>query len=145
MILYADSSALAKRYVAEPGSRDVQALLRDAEVVGTGLIARVEVSGAVARLVRMGSLLRAEGEKIVEAFRKDWLELTAIGLTEAVVAEADNLAWQQSLRGYEAVHLASALAWQRALAREVTLASFDRDLWLAAGRVGLDAWPAELG
>jgi predicted nucleic acid-binding protein len=144
VILYTDSSALAKRYVSEPGSRDVQALLRDAEVVGTALIARAEVSAAVARLVRMGALRRPEGESIVEAFRKDWLELLAIGLTEAVIAEADILAWEQSLRGYDAVHLASALAWQRGLERGVTLASYDRDLWLAAVRVGLGAWPEEL-
>jgi len=144
VILYADSSALAKRYISEPGSREVEALLREAEVVGTGLITRAEVSAAVARLVRTRSLKRTEGEAILKAFRKLWSELTAIQLTEAVVAEADNLAWEQGLRGYDAVHLASAMSWQRGLDRDVTLATFDVDLWEAGQHVGLGIWPESL-
>ncbi len=48
-------------------------------------------------------------------------------------------------RGYDAVHLASALSWQRALERAVTLATYDKDLWRGAQRVGLVAWPERLG
>lgn len=144
MILYADSSALAKRYISERGSTEVEALLRKAEVVGTGLITRAEVSAAVARLVRTRSLQRREGEAILNAFRNHWTELTAIQLTEAVVAEADNLAWEQGLRGYDAVHLACALTWQRGLDRDVTLATFDVNLWEAGQRVGLAVWPESL-
>lgn len=144
MILYADSSALAKRYIAEPGSPEVEALLRGAEVVGTGLITRVEVSAALARLVRTRALQRTEGESILKAFRNQWTELTAIQLTEAVVTEADGLAWEQGLRGYDAVHLASAITWQRGLDRDVTLATYDLDLWRASQRVGLAVWPEDL-
>jgi predicted nucleic acid-binding protein len=144
VIVYADSSALAKRYISEPGSREVEALLREAEVVGTSLIARAEVSAAVARLVRSGSLERHEGEAVLNAFRNHWVELTAIQLTEALVAEADNLAWEQGLRGYDAVHLASAMSWQRGLDRDVSLATFDTELWRAGNRVGLAVWPESL-
>ena len=144
MILYADSSALAKRYVSEPGSREVEALLRGAEVVGTGLITRAELSAAVASLVRTRSLERTEGEAILRVFRRHWSELTAIQLTEAVVAEADNLAWDQGLRGYDAVHLASAMSWQRGLDRDVMLATFDVDLWQAGQSLGLQVWPEGL-
>ena len=141
MILYADSSALAKRYISESGSRELETLLRQAEVVGTGLITRAEVSAALARLVRTGSLRRQAAETILKAFRKHWLELTTIQLTEALVAEADRLAWEQGLRGYDAVHLASALSWQRGLDRVVTLVTFDAELWEAGQRVGLGIWP----
>ena len=144
MIVYADSSALAKRYVLEPGSREVEGLLREAEAVGTGLITRVEVSAAVARLVRMSSLQRREGESVLKAFRKHWTDLTAIQLTEAVVEEADHLAWEHGLRVYDAVHLASATTWQRALDRDVTLATFDVDLWEAGRSIGLGVWPKGL-
>jgi len=144
LILYADPSALAKRYISESSSSEVEALLRQAEVVGTALITRAEISAALAKLVRMGSLRRQSAETILNVFRKHWLELTTIQLTEALVAEADSLAWEQSLRVYEAVHLASALSWQRGLERVVTLATFDSDLWEAGKRVGLDIWPEEL-
>ena len=141
MIVYADSSALAKRYISESGSGEVETLLRLAEVVGTGLITRAEVSAALARLVRTGALRRQVAETILKVFRKHWLELTTIQLTEALVAEADSLAWEQDLRGYDAVHLASALSWQRGLDSVVTLATFDADLWGAGQRVGLGVWP----
>ncbi len=144
MIVYADSSALAKRYVLEPGTREVEGLLREAEAVGTGLITRAEVSAAVARLVRMRSLQRREGESVLKTFRKHWSDLTAIQLTEALVEEADHLAWEHGLRGYDAVHLASATTWQRGLDRDVTLATFDAELWQAGRSVGLGVWPETL-
>ncbi len=62
MILYVDSSAFAKRYLAEAGSREVEALVRQADVVGTALITRPEISAAIAKLVRLGSLDRQHGE-----------------------------------------------------------------------------------
>jgi predicted nucleic acid-binding protein len=145
MIVYVDSSAFAKRYLAEAGSRDVEALVRQADAVGTALITRPEISAAIAKLVRLGSLDRQHGEAALRAFRRQWPELTAIQLTEAITAEADTLAWEQDLRGYDAVHLASALSWQRALERAVTLATYDKDLWRGAQRVGLVAWPERLG
>ena len=39
------------------------------------------------------------------------------------------------------VHLASALTRQENLGERVTLATFDRDLWLAVGAAGLAVWP----
>jgi predicted nucleic acid-binding protein len=144
LILYADSSALAKRYISESSSSEVETLLRQAEVVGTALVTRAEVSSALAKLVRTGSLRRQVAETILNVFRKHWLELTTIQLTEALVAEADSLAWEQGLRGYDAVHLASALSWQRGLERVVTLATFDVDLWEAGQRVGLGIWPEKV-
>ncbi len=61
-----------------------------------------------------------------------------------MVAQAEGLAWEQGLRGYDAVHLASALLWQSSLSRPVTLATFDRQLWDAAQLVGLEVWPEAL-
>lgn len=65
-------------------------------------------------------------------------------VTEAVVAQADALAWEHGLRGYDAVHLASALLWQNGLSETVTLATFDKQLWAAAQLVGLEVWPEAL-
>ncbi|HLB48129.1 MAG TPA: type II toxin-antitoxin system VapC family toxin [Anaerolineales bacterium] len=144
MIVYADASALAKRYLAEAGSAEIETLVRQADIVGTSVITRVEVSAAIAKAVRIGSLERTEAERILRAFRQHWLELGALQVTEALVAEADTLAWEHGLRGYDAVHLASALVWQEAISEPVVLAAFDRQLWDAAQKVGLSAWPESL-
>ena len=99
MILYLDSSALAKRYIAERGSAEVEALIRQAEVIGTGLLTRAEVPAAIARAVRLNWLKKPDAEKILRAFRSHWHDLAVVQATEAMVALADTLAWQYGLRG----------------------------------------------
>ncbi len=48
------------------------------------------------------------------------------------------------LRGYDAVRLVSVLTWQDSIRQDVVLATFDRQLWEAAPRAGLQAWPDTL-
>ena len=49
------------------------------------------------------------------------------------------------LRGYDAIHLSSALLWQEDLGEPVVVATFDRELEGAAVQAGMRAWPAKLG
>jgi predicted nucleic acid-binding protein len=144
MILYLDTSALAKRYLAERGSAEVEALIQQADAIGTSLITRAEVSAAIAKAVRTSALTRPEGEKILRAFRRHWPEVGRLQISETLIADADTLAWTYSLRGYDAIHLASARLWQEALSEAVTLATFDRQLWAAAQQAGMDIWPERL-
>jgi predicted nucleic acid-binding protein len=55
-------------------------------------------------------------------------------MDEALAREAGELADSLALRGYDAVHLASALALGD---EEVALITWDRDLGAAAERMGL--------
>jgi predicted nucleic acid-binding protein len=145
MILYLDTSALAKKYIEEAHSGEVAALLHQAELIGASLLTRVELPAAVAKAVRMNWLSAAEGERAVKAFRSEWSSLLAVQVTEGLAARADNLAWEHGLRAYDAVHLAAALIWQEALSEPVTVATFDKHLWQAAGAAGLAIWPPSLG
>ena len=144
MILYADASALAKRYLAEAGSPEIEKLILQAEAVGTCLITRAEISAAIAKAVRTGALERAEAERILRTFRQHWADIGSLQLTETLVAEADALAWEFGLRGYDAVHLASARIWQETISEPVTLATFDKHLWEAAQKAGMEVWPDSL-
>ena len=56
MNLYLDTSALVKRYVAEQGREDVLDWMDVADVIGTGLVTRVEVAAALSRATRMHHL-----------------------------------------------------------------------------------------
>ena len=49
MTLFGDSSALFKLYVVEPGSEDVQRIVRNASTVVTSAVARIEILAALAR------------------------------------------------------------------------------------------------
>ena len=53
MILYLDTSALVKRYVMEPGSSEVIALIEQADMVGSALLTRVEMASAMSKAVRL--------------------------------------------------------------------------------------------
>ena len=141
MIVYLDASALVKRYIAEEGSRDVERLLGVSRFAGTVLISRAEVASAIGKAVRLGAIERAKGANALSAFHRDWESLVRIQLTEMVAERASGYAWEMKLRGYDAVHLAAAVFWQEMMGEPVLLATYDRQLWDAAARAGLESWP----
>jgi predicted nucleic acid-binding protein len=61
-------------------------------------------------------------------------ELVQVGVDDALAHDAGELAEALALRGYDAVHLASALALGD---EEVALITWDGDLSSAAERMGL--------
>lgn len=66
----------------------------------------------------------------------------AIGVDERLAAHAGELAENLGLRGYDAVHLATALELGD---EEVVLVTWDRDLARASERVGLGVAGIEAG
>ena len=144
MILYLDASALVKRYVMESGTQEVIALIASAEVVVTSLVTRAEVAAALSRAVRLGVVKQDEGRRAQRSFSREWPDIARVPVSEGLVSRADTLAWEHALRGYDAVQLASALACQESIGQEIVLATFDRQLWEAAPRAGLHAWPNTL-
>ena len=145
MIVYLDASALVKRYVSEAGSAEVGRLIADAAAVGTSVVSRAEAAAALGKAVRLQFLARDEAEAALQVFRAEWVDLVRLQLTETIVGQAEALAWEQGLRGYDAVHLASARFWQEMLGEAVTLATFDRQLWKASPSIGVLVWPDDLG
>jgi len=143
-IIYLDTSALLKRYIQEDGSKEVTKLLEDADEIATGVITKVETASAIARLVRFRGITVEEGRKVWDEFCEDWEILTRLNVTPQGIERAANLAWQHALRGYDALHLASALLWQERLTLSVILATFDRQLWLAGKQLGMQVWPKDL-
>jgi len=144
VILYLDASALVKRYVKERGSQDVMALTTAAGAVATSLVSRAEVAAALARAVRLGVLNDDGGRRAQRRFSREWPDLVRIPVNEALVSRAETLAWDHGLRGYDAVQLAAALTWRDSVGQDVVLATFDRELWEAAPRAGVQAWPEKL-
>ena len=141
MILYLDASALVKRYVAEPGSAAVESLIGGAQAVGTGVLSRAEVAAALAKAARAGLVTRESAAKALQAFNADWEHMIRFQVSEPLVARAASLAWEHGLRGYDAIHLASAVVWREMLGGPVSVATYDRELWRSAQASGLSAWP----
>jgi predicted nucleic acid-binding protein len=144
VILYLDASALVKRYVAEMGSLEMSKAIAEAEIIGTVLISRAEVGAALAKAVRARRLTREGALTSLQIFRQEWRDIVRVQVTEMLVARADLLAWDHGLRGYNAVQLAAAILWQDAIGEVVTMATFDQQLWSAAGQMGLEPYPIDL-
>lgn len=148
MVLYVDSSALVKRYIAEAESDDVIAIMDDAVAVATSLITRTEVAAALwAALWRAVRKRRVDAKGARQArreFLEDWADFGKVPVTDTLVARGDELAWNHKLRAYDAVQLAAALACQDTIGTlgvEMMFACFDNDLTEAAREAGLQTWP----
>jgi predicted nucleic acid-binding protein len=134
VIAYFDASALVKRHIDERGSREAIDLAARAEVVATSVVSRAEVAAALAKAVRAKLVDEPEARAAQRAFAIQWPDIARLAVTEAVVARAETLAWEQGLRGHDAIQLASAIT-------AVRLATFDKQLWEAARLVGIAPWP----
>lgn len=143
-MLYLDTSAIVKKYVAESGSNEVREMIADSALSATAVISRAETAAAFAKAIRVGLLTEAESRECHKQFSREWKNYVRIRITEALIARADQLAWSSILRGYDAVHLAAALQWQEHIGESITLATFDRQLREAARQNGLDVFPSAL-
>jgi len=144
VIAYLDASALVKRYVVERGSRETIALTAESELIATSIVTRAEVAAAFAKAARTGLVTQDRARSAQRSFAGDWPDLVRVPVTEALVERAETLAWDHGLRGYDAVQLASALSWQESVSTEIVLATFDQQLWEAAPKAGMKAWPERL-
>jgi predicted nucleic acid-binding protein len=142
--LFLDSSALVKRYIQEQGTAWLSQLLamRAGNVHYVARITVVEVSAALARRRREGSLLAADVARAQAGLRKDMASLLeVIEITSALLERAAVVADLRELRAYDAVQLAAALEVQQRTTSlglpPVTLVSADSDLNAAARAEGL--------
>lgn len=141
MMLYLDTSAMVKLYVEESMSSEVVAAVEEAEAVATSLIGYAEARAAFARARREARLSAQAYRHVVQEFIEDWNRFVVIEVTDQVVKHAGDLAAQRALRGFDALHLASALNLRDRLATPVTFLAFDQELTLAAKREALEIHP----
>lgn len=82
----------------------------------------------------MDRLRDEEHREALAAFEELYSELATVGVDRELAARAGAYAEDLGLRGYDAVHLTTALELGD---EEVVLVTWDRDLAQAAERVGL--------
>jgi predicted nucleic acid-binding protein len=129
---YFDTSALIKRFVDEPGSDAVAALLAAEPLAATSVVAYAEVHASLARKLRDRAMTTSDHRRTVRAFDADWRALVRVGVTERVLALVPGLVRCHPLRGLDAIHLASAVCLRSELAEAVGLIAADERLLTAA-------------
>jgi len=127
--LYADSSALLKRYVAEPDSDAADALLRSDPSLLTARHTIVEVRRNLARMIAGRSLAAARAQ-----FARDLDLISIVELDEATCERAAAVAEVTGVRTLDALHLAAV---QRAGGPAVPFLTFDVRQAQAARALGL--------
>lgn len=137
MILYIETSNLVKLYVREPDSEDIKRRVRESDVVATSLVTYVEARAALARKLREKGLTERDYAAVKTDLDRDWDTLFVLKLTDALARTAGNLAEKHGLRGYDSIHLASALELKEAISSPVLFSSSDARLGEAAHLEGL--------
>ena len=133
-VLYLDTSALLKAFIAEEGTAEARAWSQAADVQASSGIAAVEVASALARLSREGAIKGAIA-KAHAAFEAAWKDFAQVEVDE-VLGQAARLVSKHPLRSLDAIHLASALRIQSS-GHNIEFACFDDRLSAAARVEGL--------
>lgn len=135
---YLDTSALIKRFVNEQGSELVDRMMKGQVPIATAKIAFAEVFAALARRRRDGSLADSEYALGCKQFEEDWRSYLQVELRDSVLFCARDVVQRRPLTGFDAVHLASALALRSGLGQMVTFVAGDRRLLAAAQAEGFE-------
>jgi predicted nucleic acid-binding protein len=109
MIAYLDTSSLVKLYVEEEGSNDVAALLEKSRTAASSIIAYAEARAAFARRFREGALTKKAYKGLLLSFERDWINYLQVKVSQDVIQLAGDLAEKHALRGFDAIHLSSAI------------------------------------
>ena len=128
---YLDSSAMVKLYADEDHHDAVRSLSGG---LITSSLARVEVVAAFYGKARSGEVPIEVAQVLATVFLTDWNEgrFLPVSSDTPIELEAARLVARYPLRGFDAVHLATANAARRALPECSTFACFDKKLNAAA-------------
>lgn len=111
MKVFIDTSSLAKRYVQEPGSEELEEFFHSVvKDVYISTLAIVEFSAAMGRKIRNKEVKEKAGAYAIQEFEEDcqgWFN--KIPLTNDLAESAASFAILHPMRGSDAVHLSSAV------------------------------------
>lgn len=128
MTLYVDTSALLKRYVAEPQSELVDEVLGAEKGLVTARHTIVELRRNLSRMLTGTALVEARHDAL-----DDWALFSIIELDSTTCELASTVAEQTGSRTLDALHLAAA----RRLGTAVRLFTFDRQQAAIARGLGI--------
>ncbi|MCS7476665.1 type II toxin-antitoxin system VapC family toxin [Umezawaea endophytica] len=134
MIGYFDTSAFVPLLITESSSEFCRRFWNDSDSVVTTRLLYVEAAAALAQGVRMGRLTDEGHGEALRLMDRMWNEFEIVEVDEVVTGRAAELAHLFALRGYDAVHVASADQLEDG---DLVVASGDTKLLKACSQLGL--------
>ena len=144
MILYFDTSALIKRYFQEPYSDDVLSMWKSATQIATSSVAYAETMATIYRKKREENLKDTLIIEISNLFREDWESFIRIKVNDQVNKYVDRAVKNHPLRGFDAIHLASAILIHERIPEKCLFVCFDERLVRAAKLEGFEIFPFKI-
>ncbi|SMF95850.1 PIN domain-containing protein [Methylomagnum ishizawai] len=139
MILYLDTTAFLKLYVAAQESPAMHVASASAQAMYTHSLAYAEIRAGLAKAVREKYITATALPGLISTFEEDWARLRIVQASEALIRRAGDLAQGFGLRGHDSIHLAAAEAVGRALPEmDYRLALLDGKLADAARGLGMN-------
>lgn len=109
MVIYLDTSALLKLYVEEAGRELVREAVEASELTATSTVAYAEARADLARRWREGDFTDEEHREAIGDLDADWTTYARLDTSDPIAHGAGELAERHALRGFDSIHLASAL------------------------------------
>jgi predicted nucleic acid-binding protein len=134
MICYFDTSALVPLLIEESGTATVTRLWQKADRRVASPLIYVEAAGALAQARRLARLDDHEHEVALAALDAVYDRLYVTEISEVLVRRGAVLTHEFGLRGYDAMHCATA---ERLAVPEFVFASGDKKLLYACEQLGM--------
>ena len=110
MITYLDTSLFVKLIIEEIGSEQAEEIWDVSSTLGSSMVLYVESRAALAAAKRRGRINDANLVKAKSILEGLHSQLYVVEVTSKLVKMAAELAEEFSLRGYDSIHLASAIS-----------------------------------
>jgi predicted nucleic acid-binding protein len=128
--------------VDEPGSEIARTVYQQSRFASTSAVAHIEATAALTRMQKGNRITAARFEIALRELEGLWQALFAHAVTDSLIQAASTAARDHALRAYDALHLASIIAFQEV--RPLTLACWDGELRSAARARGIALVPEHL-
>jgi len=139
-MLYFDTSAMVKQYLDEQDSDRYRAVWDYSVGIATSAVAYAEMMAVLHRKRRAGGITEERLRLAIGAFQGDWGRLYQVPVSSQLNPIIDEIVAKHNLRGFDAMHLASALLVDRSRRENATFVCADRPLNEIARIEGLDTF-----
>lgn len=137
MILFCDTSALMKLFVQELYSHAMQKTVQSSTLLIVSQLTWVEMCAALALKQRTRQIDAPQAAKALQELRQEWVRYSQLGVDQALITTAGELAQAFGLPAYHSLQLASAQRVHGQAGAAMVFCCFDKQLNAAASALGL--------
>lgn len=138
MFYYLDSSVLVKKYFDEYASDTVLNIWKENRYLAISQVGYSEILATINKKQKIEKFSDKVKENIIKQFKSDWDQLVKIYVDHTINSELERIHSKYLLRGFDAIHLVSAIILFNELEEKTFFLSADDNLATAAKKDGLN-------